>query len=140
MAADGRGSNKQTEHELYSLQLIGSILQKQEMECIVWVLDLNHRCHQMPLHADSRPGTAVSTRLGTMLWKVVPMGAKNENAAFHHIMEDCVRLVRDCADLFVDDIIIGSCTEDRTDEKLIKMNARDKHSMVCKPKKASLFL
>ena len=104
------------------------------------MLDLKHRCHQMPLHEDSRPGTAVSTPPGAMQWKVVPMGAKNENAAFHHIMEDFLRLVRDCADLFVDDIIIVSGTEDMTDEKLIAVHARDKHSMVCKPKKATPFV
>ena len=57
------------------------------------------------------PCTAMSTLLGPMQWKVVPMGPKNSNAAFQRMMEDLLGPLRDCADLFVDDIIIGSGTE-----------------------------
>ena len=54
-----------------------------------------------------------------------------------------------CADPFVDDIIIGSGTEDMTEEELIEAHEKDlrqvlseldKHNMVCKPTKASLFV
>ena len=84
------------------------------------MLDLKHGYHQMPLHRDSRPCTAMSTPLGPMQWKVVPMGAKNGNAAFQRMMEDLLGPVRDCADPFVDDIIIGSGTEDMTEDELIE--------------------
>ena len=49
----------------------------------------------------------------------------------------------------MDDIIIGSGTEDMTDDKLSETHAKDlrrvlgvlgKHGMVCKPTKASLFV
>ena len=106
-------------------------------------LDLKHGYHQMPLHPDSRPCTAMLTPLGPMQWKVVPMGAKNGNAAFQRMMEDLLGPVRDCADPFVDDIIIGSGTEDMTeDEKDLRrvLSELDKHNMVCKPTKASLFV
>ena len=113
------------------------------------MLDLKHEYHQMPLHEDSRPCTAMSTPLGPMQWKVVPMGAKNRNAAFQRIMEDLLQPVRDWADLFVDDIIIGSGTDDMTDHELMEAHEKDlrrvlgvldKHSMVCKPTRASLFV
>ena len=103
----------------------------------------------MPLHEDSRPCTAMSTLLGPMQWKVVPMGAKHGNPAFQCMMEDLLQPVRDCADPFVDDIIIGSRTEDMTNDQLIEAHEKDlprvlgvldKHSMVCKPTKASIFL
>ena len=77
------------------------------------------------------------------------MGAKIENAAFQRMMEDLVQPIRDSADPFVDDIIIGSGTEDMTDNELIEAHERDlrrvsvvldKHSMVRKPTKASLFV
>ena len=42
------------------------------------MLDLKHGYHQMPLHPDSRPCTVMSTPLGPMQWKVMPMGAKND--------------------------------------------------------------
>ena len=109
-----RGLNEQTEHDSYSLPLSDSILQKQQKKRIFTVLDLKHGYHQMPLHPDSRPCTAMSTPLGPMQWEVVPMGAKNGNAAFQRMMEDLLGAVRDCADPFVDDIIIGSGTEDMT--------------------------
>ena len=57
--------------------------------------------------------------------------------------------VRDCADPFVDDIIIGSGTEDINNNELSEAHDKDlypglevldKHSMVCKPAEASLFV
>ena len=146
---DYRGSNEQTEHDSYSLPLIDSILQKQQKKRIFTVLDLKHGYREMPLHEDSRPCTAMSTPLRPMQWKVVPMGTKNGNAAFQRMMEDLLQPIRDSADLFVDDIIIGSGTEDMTDDELIEAHEKDlrpvlevldKHSMVCKPTKASLFV
>ena len=149
LVVDCRGLNEQTEHDSYSLPLIDSILQKQQKKRIFTVLDLKHGYHQMPLHPDSRPCTAMSTPLGPMQWKVVPMGAKNGNAAFQRTMEDLLGPVRDCADPFVDDIIIGSGTENMTEDELIDAHEKDlrrvlseldKHNMVCKPTKASLFV
>ena len=149
LVVDYRGLNEQTEHDSYSLPLIDTILQKQQKKRIFTVLDLKHGYHQMPLHPDSRPCTAMSTPLGPMQWKVVPMGAKNGNSAFQRMMEDLLGPVRDCADPFVDDIIIGSGTENMTEDELIEAHERDlrrvlseldKHNMVCKPTKASLFV
>ena len=77
------------------------------------------------------------------------MGTKNGNAAFQRMIEDLLGPVQDCADPFVDDIIIGSGTEDMTEDELIEAHERDlrrvlselhKHNMVCKPTKASLFV
>ena len=149
LLVDYRGLHEQTEHDLYSLPLIDTILQKQQKKRIFTVLDLNHGYHQMPLHQDSRPCTAMSTPLGPMQWKVVLMGAKNGKAAFWRMMEDLLGPVRYCADPFVDDIIIGSGTEDMTEDELIEAHEKDrrrvlreldKHNMVCKPTKASLFV
>ena len=144
-----RGLSEQTEHDSYSLPLIDTILQKQARKRIFTVLDLKHGYHQMALHEDSRAGTAMSTPLGPMQWKVVPMGAKNGNAVFQRMMEDLLEPVRDCANPFVDDIIIGSGTEDMSEDELIKAHEKDLrrvldvldcHQMVYKPTKASLFV
>ena len=79
----------------------------------------------------------------------MPMGAKNGNAAVQRIMEDVDGPVRDCADPFVDDIITGSGTEDMTEDELMEAHEKDlrrvlseldKHNMVCKPTKDSLFV
>ena len=114
-----RGLNGQTEHDSYLLPLIDTILQKQQKKRILTVLDLKYGYHQMPLHQDSWPCTALSTLPGSMQWKVVPMGAKNGNAVFERMMEDLLGPVRDCAGPCADDIIIGSGTEDMTEDELI---------------------
>ena len=91
----------------------------------------------------------MSTPLGPMQCKVAPMGAKNGNAVFQRMMEDLLGPVRGCAAPIVDDIIIRSSTEDMPEEELIKADEKnlrsvldvlDCHQMVCKPKKASLFV
>ena len=130
LVVDDRGLNEQTDHDSYSLPLIDTILQKQQKKRIFTVLDLIHGYHQMPLHPDSRPCTAMLTPLGPMQWKVVPMGAKNGNAAFQRMMEDLLGPVRDCADPFVDDIIIGSGTEDMTEDELIEAHEKDLRRIV----------
>ena len=144
---DYRGLDEQTKHDSYSLPLIDTILRKKQKKRIFTVLDLKHGYHQMPLHPDSRPCTAMWTPLGPMQLKVVPMGAKNGNAPFQRMMEHLLGPVWDCADLFVGDIIIGSGTEDMTEDDLIEAHEKDlrrvlsemdKHNMVCKPTKASL--
>ena len=113
------------------------------------MLDPKHGYQQMPLHEDSRPLTVMSTLLGPMQWKVIPMGAKNGDAAFQRMMDDLLQPVRDCADPFVDDIIIGSGNEDMNGNELVEAHEKDlrrvlgvldKHSMVCKPRKTSLFV
>ena len=100
LAVDYRGLKEQIEHNSYSLPLIDTILQKQQKKWIFTVLDLKQGYHQMPLHPDSRPCTPMSTLLGPVQWKVVPMGAKNGNAALQRMMEDLLGPVRDCADPF----------------------------------------
>ena len=64
-------------------------------------------------------------------------------------MEDLLGPVPDCADPFVDDIIIRSGTEDMTEDELIEAHEKglrrvlselDKHNMVCKPTKASVVV
>ena len=74
LVVDYRGLNEQTEHDSYSLPLIDTILQKQQKKRIFAVLDLKQGYHQMPLQPDSRPCTAMSTPVGPMQWKVVPLG------------------------------------------------------------------
>ena len=84
----------------------------------------------------------MSTLVGPLQWKVVPMGAKNGDAAFHRMMEGLLSLVRDCADPCDDDITIELGTEDVPEDELIEAHERDmcqfldvldKHEMACKP-------
>ena len=64
------------------------------------MIDLKHGYHQMPLAEESRACTAMSTPLGPLQWKVMPMGVTNGNAAFQRMLENLLEPVRDCADPF----------------------------------------
>ena len=64
---------------------------------------------------------------------------------FKSMMQDLLGPVRDCADPFVDDIIVRSGTEDMLGDALIKAHEKDLgrvlhvlalHPTVCKPTKA----
>ena len=149
LVVEYRRLNEQTEHDSYSLPLIGCILQKQQKKRIFTLLDLKNRYHQMPLHEDSRACTVMFTPLGPLQWRVVPMGARNGDAAFQHMMQDFLEPVHDCADPFVDDMIIGLGTKDMKEDDLMEAHERDlrrvlavldKYSMVCKLTKASLLV
>ena len=146
---DYPGLNEQSQHDSYSLPLIDIILQRQARKRIFTVLDLTHGYHQTPLHEESRACTAVSTQLGSLQWKVVLIGAENGNAVVQCMMDDLLGPVRACAAPLLDDIIIGSSTEDMSEDEMIKAHKKDlgrvldvlhRHQMVCKLTKASLFV
>ena len=88
LVVDYRGSEVQTEHDSYSLPLIETSLQNQARKRMFTVLDRIHGYHQMVLHEESEACTAMSAPLGPMQWKVVPIKAKNRNAAFQRMMVD----------------------------------------------------
>ena len=89
------------------------------------MIDLNHGYHQMPLAEESRACTAMSTPLGPLEWKVMPMGVTNGNAAFQRMLENLLEPVRDCADPFVDDVIIPSGDPSLSHEELLEAHERD---------------
>ena len=149
LVVDYRGSNEQNRAGLVLASSDRHHSSKTTKKRIFTVLDLKHGYHQMSLHPDSRPCTAKFDAAGPMQWKVVPMDAKNGNGIFQRMMEDLLGPVRDCADPFVDDIVIGTGTEDMTEDELIEAHEKDlhrvlsqldKHNMVCKPTKASLLV
>ena len=89
------------------------------------MIDLKHGYHQMPLAEESRACTAMSTPLGPLQWKVMPMGVTNGNAAFQRMLENLLEPVRDCADPFVDDVIIASGDPSMSYEELLEAHERD---------------
>ena len=95
LVVDYRSLNTQTQHDSYTLPLIEDMLQKQHQRRIFTVIDLKHGYHQMPLAGESRACTAMSTQLGPLQWKVMPMGATNGNAAFQRMHENLPELVPD---------------------------------------------
>ena len=74
----------------------------------IWtVFDLKDRCHQIPIHENSKHYTCMSTPIGTHQWKVLPMGLKNATSVFQKVMDWVFKDMKN-VDPCIDDIIIGS--------------------------------
>ena len=101
------------------------MLQKQFRRTIFTVIDLKHGYLQMPLADESRACTAMSTPLGSLQWKVTPMGVTNGKAALQRMWENLLQLVRDCADSSVDDVIIASGEPSMSYDELLEAHERD---------------
>jgi hypothetical protein len=108
---DLRGPNSQTRKISYPLPVIEDLLVKQGPNQIFSILDLRQAFHQQPLHPDSRHITCCYTPQGIYQWKVNVMGLTNASQQFQQMMEDLLFPVRDVADPFIDDILIGTRVE-----------------------------
>ena len=125
LVVDYRGLNAERQHDSYTLPLIEDMLQNQHRRRIFTVINLKHCYHQMPLADESRACTAMSTPLGPLQWKVMPMGVTNGNAAFQQMLENLLEPVGDCADPFVEDVIIASGDPSMSYEELLEAHERD---------------
>ena len=74
LVIDYHGLNAQTQHENYTLPLIEDMPQKQFRRRMFTVIDVKQSYHQMPLADEFRACTSMSTPLGPLPWKVMPMG------------------------------------------------------------------
>ena len=125
LVVDYRGLSAQTQHDSYTLPLIEDMLQKKFRRRIFTVIDLKHGHHQMPLAEVSRSCTAMSTPLGPLQWKVMPMGVTNGNAAFQRMLENLLEPVRDCPDPFVDNVIIATGYPSMSYDELLEAHERE---------------
>ena len=89
------------------------------------MIDLKHGYHQMPLAEVSRACTPTSTPLGPLQWKVMPLGVTNDNAAFQRMLGSLLELLSECADPFVNDVIIASGDPGMSYDELLEAHERD---------------
>ena len=118
-----RCPNSQTRRCSYPLPCIEYILVKQGSKQIFSILDLRQAFHQQPLHPDSRHITCTHTPFGVYQWRVNVMGLKNAGILFQMMIDDRLQPVRDVADAYIDDIIIGTRVE--PGEDLIEAHNKD---------------
>ena len=109
--ADMRGPNSQTRCCNYPLPKIDDILIKQGACHIFSILDLKQAFHQQPLHPDSRHITCTYTPLGIFQWRVNVMGLTNAGQQFQQMMDDSLAPVKNIANPYIDDILVGTRVE-----------------------------
>ena len=122
---DYRRLNDATVTDAHPMPLIEDILNRQGRNCIWTVLDMKDGYHQIPLRKEDRHLTCMVTPRGVKQWKVLVMGLKNGGAIFQRTMEWILQGL-DCADPYVDDVIIGSTGA--TEEEALSNHERDVRS------------
>ena len=104
------------------MPLIEEMVQKQAGNRIFTVIDMKKGFHQMYLHPDDRPQTAMNIGGKRYQWKVMPMGIKNGPTIFQKMMDSCLGHLP-CCSVYVDDIIIGSTGS--TEREILETHAQD---------------
>ena len=114
---DMRGVNSQTRRANYPLPSIENVLVKQGRNHIFSILDLRQAFHQQPMHPESRPLTCTLTPNGVYQWRVNVMGLMNASTQFQQMMDDRLEPVRDIADAYIDDVLVGTFVNDGEDPR-----------------------
>ena len=119
---DYRLLNQATKPDAHLLPLIENLLENQSKHKICTVVDLSKDFHQIPLRPEDRSKTAMNLAGGRYQWKVMAMGIENGSAILPRIMDDVMRGIP-CANIYIDDIIIGSTGA--TEEEILCNHERD---------------
>ena len=145
LVQDFRPLNDATVKDGHPLPRIVDILHSQGKNKMWSKLDLVDGFHQMPLRAEHRPLTCMSTPRGTMQWNVLVLGMKNASAQFQRMMEWVLK-GHPYAHPYIDDIIVGS--DGTTTEEVIRnhtahlravLKTLEEHRLVCSPQKSAFF-
>ena len=71
-------------------------------------LDLVKGFYQVGMHPDSRDMTTFCTPFGKFLFRRMPFGLKNAPATFQHLMKKVLSSCRQCAVVYIYDILVFS--------------------------------
>ena len=107
LVVDYRQLNEAALPDAHPLPLIENMLENRSKHKIFTIVDLSKGFHQIPLHPESRAKTAMNLAGKRYQWRVMPMGIENGPAIFQRVMDHVLQGL-DCADVYIDDIIIGS--------------------------------
>ena len=132
---DYRQLHEATLPDAHPLPLIESTLENQSKHKIFTIVDLSKGFHQISLHPESQAKTAMNLTGKGYQWRVMPMRIKNGPAIFQQVMDHVLQGL-DCADVYIDDIIIGS--SGATEEELLANHDRDVRAVLDRPRKEEL--
>ena len=127
LVVDYRQLDEATMLEAQPLRIIESLLENQSNHKIFTIVDLSKGVHQNPLHPGSRAKTAKNLAGKQYQWRVMPMGIRNGPRIFQRVMDHILQGL-DCADIYIDDIIIGSSGD--TEKELLANHHRDMRAIL----------
>ena len=104
---DCRQLNEATLRDVHPLFLTGNMLENEFKHRISTIVDLSKGMHPISLHGQSRAKTVMNVAGKRYQWRVMQMVMKNGAAIFQRVMDHVLQDL-DCADVYIDDNIIGS--------------------------------
>jgi len=122
---DLRGVNSQTRKCNYPMPKIEDMLVKQGASEVFSILDLKQAFHQQPLDIECRHITCTHTPYGLFQWRANVMGLKNASIQFQQMMDDRLQSVKQQADPYIDDIIVGTRLEPGDTRDLLEVHDKD---------------
>jgi putative transposase len=146
LVVDYRYLNSQTKNYGFHIPIIEDLINKQALNSLWSIFDLQDGFHQMHLHPDSRECTAFVTSRGVYHWTVLPMGVKNGPAMFQAMISWIIRGLPNVI-VYIDDILVGT-VGDTSHPDCLKMHYKclqelldvfRKHHLFAKGSKMHLF-
>ena len=139
---DYRWLNKRTVRNWYPLPLPEEMLNRLGGAKVFSKIDLKSGYWQMPIREQDIPKTAFRTRWGLYEFLVMPFGVTNAPSQFMHMINDVLARYLDVFVLvFLDDILVYSCTVEEHAEHLRKVFiALRKHRLFAKASKCNIMV
>ena len=122
LVLDYRQLNEPNLPDAHPFPLIENMLENQSKHRVFTIVDLNEGFHPIPLHPASRAKTAVNLAGKQYQWRVMPMNIKTGPAIVRRVVDHVLQGL-DCADVYMDDVIVASSGD--TEEELLANQDRE---------------
>ena len=140
MCVDYRALNTQTIKNSYPLPRVDQMFDRLYQSSIFSTLDCTSGYHQIRIKPEDVEKTAFNTRYGQFEYLVVPFGLCNAPATFQKMVHEIfLKFLDEFLEIFIDDLLIHSQSEDEHLEHLKKvLTLCEENELFIKPQKCKL--
>ena len=132
---DYRRLNTVTEPDHYPLPNISDITNVLGGAKYFSKIDLTKGCHQVPIHPDDIPKTAICTPFGTFTFNFTCFGLRNAGATFQRLMDELFSEIP-CVVVYIDDLLIFSPSlEQHAKDIRTVLNILKQNGLILRPDK-----